>query len=253
MNSWKLVLISLILLFPLVFTVKASTITVLYNGTVVAHITNERVFYLIGENASNIKVLGSSYQINDSVIHIYSNATITYVAKFKAGVLVGEEPYNVTYFVLIPEEYNILYVNPSPCGLYSSHGYYNISFYGESFEILYSQTIPTTRENNVQLLLIIVGLVIINGTLSYAVIAQLRQRKAQREDEPELNNEQLNDRDLVVLESIRNGSKTLADVVRSTGLPKSTAYRRIKKLVKLGYVKEVRENGKIWYEVVNKQ
>ncbi|WP_425357381.1 hypothetical protein [Metallosphaera yellowstonensis] len=32
-------------------------------------------------------------------------------------------------------------------------------------------------------------------------------------------------------------------------LPKSTVYRRIKKLVRLGYLVERREKGKIWYEV----
>ncbi|WP_252897076.1 helix-turn-helix domain-containing protein [Metallosphaera hakonensis] len=41
--------------------------------------------------------------------------------------------------------------------------------------------------------------------------------------------------------------------MRVTGLPKSTVYRRIKKLVKMGYLLEKRERGKIWYEVANNQ
>ena len=49
------------------------------------------------------------------------------------------------------------------------------------------------------------------------------------------------------------GTKTLADIVRQTGLPKSTAYRRVKKLVKLGYVEEIREEGKIRYEIKKNQ
>ncbi len=77
------------------------------------------------------------------------------------------------------------------------------------------------------------------------------------ESEPEteeavLDDSVLNERDKQVLDAIKSGANSLADIVRVTGLPKTTAYRRVKKLVRLGLVKEVREKGKVRYEVQDK-
>ena len=68
------------------------------------------------------------------------------------------------------------------------------------------------------------------------------------EEAVSLEESELNERDKRVLEAIRAGNKTLSDIVRATGLPKTTAYRRVKKLVKLGLVREVREKGRVVYE-----
>jgi len=63
-----------------------------------------------------------------------------------------------------------------------------------------------------------------------------------------LEESEINERDKQVLEAIRAGNKTLSDIVRATGFPKTTAYGRVKKLVKLGLVRELREKGKVVYE-----
>jgi uncharacterized membrane protein len=67
-----------------------------------------------------------------------------------------------------------------------------------------------------------------------------------------LDDSVLNERDKQVLDAIKSGANSLADIVKVTGLPKTTAYRRVKKLVRLGLVKEVREKGKVRYEVQDK-
>jgi len=77
---------------------------------------------------------------------------------------------------------------------------------------------------------------------------QVERVEDDNEEAVSLEESELNERDKRVLEAIRAGNKTLSDIVRATGLPKTTAYRRVKKLVKLGLVREVREKGRVVYE-----
>ena len=64
-------------------------------------------------------------------------------------------------------------------------------------------------------------------------------------------NQGLADRDRVIVEAVKKGANTLSEIVRATGLPKTTVYRRVKRLVKEGYLVERREGGKVWYEVTD--
>ncbi|BAB66089.1 helix-turn-helix transcriptional regulator [Sulfurisphaera tokodaii] len=109
-------------------------------------------------------------------------------------------------------------------------------------------------EHQLIILLLIADIVLI----SLIVYFFLRRRKEARkvesaeEENAELVTDVLDERDKLVLNALKDGSFTLAEIIRKTGLPKATAYRRLKKLVKLGYVEEVRERGKIRYVLKKK-
>ncbi|MCQ4342296.1 MAG: helix-turn-helix domain-containing protein [Sulfolobaceae archaeon] len=72
---------------------------------------------------------------------------------------------------------------------------------------------------------------------------QVERVEDDNEEAVSLEESELNEREKQVLEAIRAGNKTLSDIVRATGLPKTTAYRRVKKLVKMGLLREVRRRG----------
>jgi uncharacterized membrane protein len=91
-------------------------------------------------------------------------------------------------------------------------------------------------------------------TLAYLLLKNFRKEKVQENldsVEVEIDNNNLDERDKIVLEAIRQGADTLAKISKITGLPRTTAYRRVKKLISLGYVEEIRERNKIRY-VANK-
>ncbi|PVU76141.1 hypothetical protein DDW11_00050 [Sulfolobus sp. SCGC AB-777_G06] len=51
----------------------------------------------------------------------------------------------------------------------------------------------------------------------------------------------MDNRDLLVMEAIKRGYKTLSEISNFTGIPKTTTYRRLKKLTSLGYLQETKE------------
>ncbi|WP_168364299.1 helix-turn-helix transcriptional regulator [Metallosphaera hakonensis] len=249
-----------------------SSVVIYYNGTVVAHLDNESVFHLIGDNITNLKVLGTKFNLTGGYLYFYNSTKVTviYDANFPKGVIQGSEPYNVTFHVIVPSSYTFAYISPSPLSLETSGSLYNLTLSGSSLDVLYSAESQSSsgfgKEDLVILLALILSDVVVGSLLGYWYMRSRRkagpestseQSVSSSEDEDkeeaELTTQELNDRDLMVLESFKNGARTLSDAVRVTGLPKSTVYRRIKKLVKMGYLLEKRERGKIWYEVANNQ
>jgi Fe2+ or Zn2+ uptake regulation protein len=51
------------------------------------------------------------------------------------------------------------------------------------------------------------------------------------------------------MEAIKRGYKTLTEISNFTGIPKTTTYRRLKKLTSLGYLQETKEYGKVYYDL----
>ncbi|MBB5252645.1 helix-turn-helix domain-containing protein [Sulfurisphaera ohwakuensis] len=70
-----------------------------------------------------------------------------------------------------------------------------------------------------------------------------------RRNKIEISYDKIDKRDIMVLEAIKRGYKTLTEISSFTGLPKSTTYRRLKKLTDLGYLVCNREYGKVYYEI----
>ncbi|MEJ2771749.1 MULTISPECIES: helix-turn-helix transcriptional regulator [unclassified Stygiolobus] len=68
----------------------------------------------------------------------------------------------------------------------------------------------------------------------FATLLVIRRVKAK--SAVQIVSEKLDDRDLLVLEAIKRGYKTLTKISNFTGIPKTTTYRRLKKLTSLGYL-----------------
>ena len=88
------------------------------------------------------------------------------------------------------------------------------------------------------------------GLLAFFVSKAILERRAKRKEEEEevviSSGEELDDKEKAVLEAIKNGAKTLNQVMKATGLPKATAYRKIKSLIKKGLVKvEIEDNKRV--------
>jgi len=250
------ILLLFVLLFP--FIAKGyALINVYYNGTVVAHIYNESEFTLVGNYAGGLHVIGSKYNFTNDQVYLEngSNVIIYYQTTLK-GVVKAQESYNFTLNVLLPSNVSISYLSTQPYSFSAVNDFYNISFRNvNNVLVLYAKSSITVKNqtDNTEFYLI-VALVIIDviliGLLLRFLLSKrkINEQKMEEEVTPTLVNEVLDERDKVVLEAIKNGATTLSEIISKTGLPKATAYRRVKKLVGLGYVEEVRERGKVYYK-----
>ncbi|AKA73236.1 MarR family transcriptional regulator [Saccharolobus solfataricus] len=254
--------ILLLLLLPLitvpVIISHSSILNIYYNGTVEAELTgNVNQFVLIGHNITNLKIIGAKYNLSGNTLYLTpSNTTvfIYYNAILPRGVIQINEPYNATINIYLPLNSSINYISPQPYSFNVMSDYYNVTFANvNSVILLYTlSSHVTTAQNELEIPMIIGGLISSDAVLVSLIIFLLRRgnvRVLKEEESVDFVPEVLDERDTIVLEAIKMGTNTLADIVRQTGLPKSTAYRRVKKLVKLGYIEEIREEGKIRYVV----
>gem|GEM_PF-401223 len=263
-----------------------AVITVYYNGTVYAELKGVNDFVLFGQNVSDLRVSGSAYTVENGTIILRNStyATVTYSAYFPGNEIEVREPFNFTLRLVLPSSYSLVYSNPGPVSVLSSTGYYVLTFSGTEVSAAYSPSPLVTAEvqssqggnGPTGTFYLIAALIVTNSALAYLVYKLWREIRRTRKVEPvsgsperlppvkegvqverveddneeavSLEESELNERDKQVLEAIRAGNKTLSDIVRATKLPKTTAYRRVKKLVKLGLVREVREKGRVVYE-----
>ena len=256
MKNLLILLLLLFAFFP--FIAKGyAVINVYYNGTVIAHIYNESEFTLVGNYAGGLHVIGSKYNFTDNQLYLEngSNVTIYYQTTLK-GVVKAQESYNFTLNVILPSNVSISYLSTQPYSFTVVNNFYNISFrdvnnvlilYAESSMAMKNQTSNT--EFYLILALVIIDIILIGLLLRFLLSRRkTNEQRAEEDVTPTVVNEVLDERDKMVLEAIKNGAKTLSEIINKTGLPKATAYRRVKKLVGLGYVEEVRERGKVYYK-----
>ncbi|AWR97999.2 helix-turn-helix domain-containing protein [Acidianus sulfidivorans JP7] len=246
------------LLFPMLSFSFTPSLVVYYNGTVIAH-ANKGEFYLVGKNITNLIILNSKYNISNNTVYLYNYSTIEYNAAFPKGIIKVQEPYNLSITILIPSTSDISYVSPAPTSFVERNGLFNFTFYSSNVLILYSlPTTYTTNNNknneslNLLVILIIAGLILTNSVLGYVLYLFRKMKSEDKNNKTEIIESTLNDRDLLVLNAINSGANTLSEIIKVTKLPKTTAYRRLKKLVSLGYIQEVRKDGKIYYIAIKK-
>ncbi|BCU69365.1 helix-turn-helix transcriptional regulator [Stygiolobus caldivivus] len=263
----------LLLLSLLLFLVFASSLTlnssssvvetIYYNGTVVIRTYNQSEVYLPLQNISKLQSSSTLLFRNGYVVLKNPSSVIIYESKID-GVIKVLQPYNSTICIILPYESRLLYLYPAPqASTITQNGLLNLTFYGSNLTVVFSPppytAHPTSTANNSNNLLIILIILLVistisTGTLVYLFISNLRKKVPEErieETEVVIDTNKLDDRDKVVLEAIRQGADTLAKISRMTGLPRTTAYRRVKKLVSLGYVEEIRERNKIRY-IANK-
>ena len=89
---------------------------------------------------------------------------------------------------------------------------------------------------------------ILLGLSAFFISKTILEKRAKKEEEEVIisSEEELDDKEKAVLDAIKNGAKTLNQVMKTTGLPKATAYRKIKSLIKKGLVKvEIEDNKRV--------
>ncbi len=263
-------LLIVLILMPFFTTIllhaSINIINVYYNGTIEAELSNVTQFILIGSNITDLRVIGSQYNLSNNIIYLKNTGNIVYVS-YKAvlpkGIIQVNENGNFTINVFLPINASMNYIYPQPSSFIVTNGLYNITFTNANKVIIlysfYSIFSQRQSENDVELYLL-GGLIGSDSVLASLIFLLLRRSKAaskidkgEEEENIDLISNVLDERDTIVLEAIKMGTSTLADIVRQTGLPKSTAYRRVKKLVKLGYIEEIREEGKVRYVVKKKE
>ena len=227
---------------------------VYYNGTVILYPDGVTEFRISEPNVTPIVVYGSHYEIINSTVYFGPTAEkLEYVANLSSGVVRLVEPYNFTLILVLPYNYSLVYSSPPPKSIASGYGFYYVIFEGND---IYAAIVSTPRVTQAQqsgpgylVEALIAGLVVSNSVLVGSLFALYRATKGRKEEGPAVSLEgDIGDRDRIVLEAVMKGARTLSEIVKTTGLPKTTAYRRVKKLVKEGYLIERREGGKVWYE-----
>lgn len=234
-------LLGLTIVLVLTFSSVALTDTmyVSYNGHVTI-ITQSKLVFLPFPNSSSI-ASNSTFTIlpNGSLLfpspgehyisftgHLpYPNVTIT-------------EPFQAQIFVVLPSNVQLKFVSDDIKGfMVNSSGTY-LEFYGNEAALTYElEAAPINPELYlVPSLGVSVG---ITGYLAYLLFGRTQVK--------ETSYDELDPRDTLVLKAVVEGADTLAKISETTGMPRTTAYRRIRKLVRLGYVEEIREGGKVRY------
>jgi uncharacterized membrane protein len=81
-----------------------------------------------------------------------------------------------------------------------------------------------------------------------AAVLALRRRRGSVEASTTL--EELDDRDRAIIEAVRRlGEASSSDLIEATGIPKTPLYRRLGKLVDMGYLESFERAGKRYYRV----
>ena len=256
--------LALLILATSLIAVAEPQVLVYYNGTVVVFPNGVTEFKLVGENVTPIIVQGSAFRlVNDTLFFSPNASRIVYVASISSGVVQIQEPYNVTAFLVLPFNYSLVYANPPPSAVFSQGNFYEVLLRGSNIYAVLSSASRVSVSSQASgqsggpgalVDLLALGLVVSNSVLAWALVSLYRSRRTQVKAEQGVEVEVdtgLADRDRAIIEAVKKGANTLSEIVRATGLPKTTVYRRVKRLVKEGYLVERREGGKVWYEVAD--
>lgn len=231
-----------------------NNITIYYNGTVIYNVVNVSEIELIGTNISNLEITGSNYIIEGKEIFLKNPnipTTIKYTSYLGDEIRLYEN-FTSLIEVILPSSYNIYYLTPVPVNFSVFEGRYLIILFNTSnLTILYGIN-PINHTINYGYYLLLGALFLSIGVtlfLLYLVI-KTRRKEIFTKVEPIIqDSETLDERDQIILKSIKEGVNTIAKISQMTGIPKATVYRRLKRLEKMGYVKEVRMRGKVIYEL----
>ncbi|BFH72771.1 winged helix-turn-helix transcriptional regulator [Sulfurisphaera javensis] len=239
----------------LTLTVHSSVFTtVYYNGTITIHVINQTSLYLPLQNISKIYSTTPFKLFNNTIFLSSSNATLIYSSDIKNEIKINE-PYNIAINIIITSTSQITYLSTSPDFVNFQNNLLNLTFYTSNLTLIYtnySQSSNSFSPNSNIFILLLISFslsLLSTGVLTYLLLKNIRKGKI---EEPILISG-LDERDRLVLDAISKGADSIAKISRMTGLSRATVYRRVKKLVSLGYVKKIREGNKIRYEENKKE
>ncbi|QKR00449.1 helix-turn-helix domain-containing protein [Metallosphaera tengchongensis] len=213
-------------------------LTEYYNGTVILDFYSPR-FVIVPSNWTLI----SSHNISRNG-NVLVPTTIPASAEFEVpnqGVINVSEPNVSKVFVILPINSKITYMSPDPVSLIQQGNLINISFDSGNVIVAYYLVDQGTLLDNPYLYTTGVS----TGLSAYLAFLLWRRRPQPEVAAPN----ELDSRDAKILEAIRSGADNLNKISEISLLPRTTVYRRVKKLVALGLVEEVRERGRVRYVV----
>ena len=65
--------------------------------------------------------------------------------------------------------------------------------------------------------------------------------------------EGLDERDRAIIQALEAGPKTPQELLRELDMSKATFYRRVKRLISLGYIEQIKKDGKVYYRLRSKK
>ncbi|MEM0175615.1 MAG: ArsR family transcriptional regulator [Metallosphaera sp.] len=233
----KKLIIFLILYFALSLNGSGQVSAVMYyNGTVVVHFDSYKRIY-VPENWT----LEGSQNVTKVGNYIYPTS-LPARASFKVesrGVLSIDEP-NISYVtVILPLNSRISYMNPTPSSLTENNNELNIDFNSSNVTIAFYLVSGSSLFNNPYFYSTIAS----SSVTAYFGYLLWSSRSGTQLVEPN----ELDERDLRIIEAIKNGADSLNKISEVSLLPRTTVYRRVKRLIGLGIIEEVRERGKVKY------
>lgn len=85
------------------------------------------------------------------------------------------------------------------------------------------------------------GLVSSGGFLVYTLYVKRRRESEELEA--------LDERDRAIINALKSGPMTPQELVKVADMSKATFYRRIKRLMSMGYIEQVKKEGKVYYRI----
>lgn len=173
-----------------------------------------------------------------------SNVSVTYLtelAEFRDGEYVTEfyNPYK-TITVYLPLNSLILEVS-NLSHFRKSERYYELIF-SEGYVRLSYVYIETSRGGDLGWVWpLVAGLAAFGGVSAYFFY---RKRRKYAEEL-----EVLDERDRAIVSALKAGPMTPQELIKLADMSKATFYRRIKRLISMGYLEQVKKEGKVYYRL----
>jgi len=255
MPKLTLLLLLLLLLIAQSITVQqGNQIVIDYSkGLVTMHLFNVSKVVLLGNGIMNLSVVGANYTIQGNVIYIKGeNVSITYYTNFSKGVISVNETFTAYITILLPNNYKIVYLSSPPLS-YISDNVQNITFYTNSVYLVFSENVVSENSSQLLLVLTITGIALSVITLSFIAYQLLASRARTKVEEPNVKlGDEIDERDIQIMKILKNGSFNITKLSEESNIPRTTVYRRLRRLIKLGYVIEIREKNKVTYKLTEK-
>lgn len=90
------------------------------------------------------------------------------------------------------------------------------------------------------------------GIVTFFIVRSVMIWRSEKKEESIEVIDTLNDRDEKILKAIREGKNSLSEIMKATGMPKSTVYKGLQRLLKEGKIEAIRE-GKVTKYVISEE
>ncbi len=210
------------------------------------------------DQTSSVLIIPSNAQVVKANVSFSTRGDQVYLSSIPAcidlsystGSVALNENFSFYASVFIPAGSDIVYMSNEPIGFSSNNGLYNITFQGRNFTLLYYYNVSSVQQSS-HSDLYLEGMVVSSVASVVFMFLFLRQRRGEgrRLEISETPPDQIDEKDKMIIDKIREGNYNLSKIAELTGIPRTTVYRRVKRLIKLGYLAEERKDGKVRYIV----